>query len=384
MDANYEMLKPRFEQEQRDHPVPVTVDDLPTSYESITPAWLTLVLGQEVGGSEVLTCRLGPADEGTSSRQRIYLAWNAIGKNAGLPASVFCKSTCTLKSRHQLGPGGFVEGEVRFYNQLRPEFEIEAPECLFANFNAHTFNSIVILKDIGDSVESCSHDTQLTRTRVENQIRLLARLHAKHHGTEAVRAAYPFLRTWDDTFSATAANGFREARLRGFTMAQAAIPSRLFQHEAEIWPATERSAERHQHLPHSVIHSDPYLKNGYIASDGSMGLNDWQCVVRGHWGRDLAYALSSGLAVDDRRAWERDLIHLYLECLAEHGVAKIGFDDAWTIYRQQLFGALARWAGTLGRPPNAPAMQPRDSSLVFIGRMTTAIDDLDALGSFVG
>lgn len=59
-----------------------------------------------------------------------------------------------------------------------------------------------------------------------------------------------------------------------------------------------------------------------------------------------------------------------------------GFDEAWTIYRQQLFGALAWWTGTLGQPPNAPEMQPKDSSLQFIGRMATAIDDLDALESF--
>jgi hypothetical protein len=46
-----------------------------------------------------------------------------------------------------------------------------------------------------------------------------------------------------------------------------------------------------------------------------------------------------------------------------------------------MFSALAWWTGTLGQPPDAPIMQPRARSLELIGRMTHAIDDLDALGS---
>jgi len=47
-------------------------------------------------------------------------------------------------------------------------------------------------------------------------------------------------------------------------------------------------------------------------------------------------------------------------------VPAISFDDAWLAYRAQMFGALAWWTGTLGQPPEAPAMQPRAASLTFI------------------
>ena len=49
--------------------------------------------------------------------------------------------------------------------------------------------------------------------------------------------------------------------------------------------------------------------------------------------------------------------------------------------RQQMLAALAWWTGTLGQPPDAPAMQPAETSLEFIKRMAVALDDLDCLES---
>jgi hypothetical protein len=42
------------------------VDDLPFTYEAITPRWLTAVLGREAPGAAVVSHRLGPPDSGTS------------------------------------------------------------------------------------------------------------------------------------------------------------------------------------------------------------------------------------------------------------------------------------------------------------------------------
>lgn len=61
---------------------------------------------------------------------------------------------------------------------------------------------------------------------------------------------------------------------------------------------------------------------------------------------------------------------------------ELDFDTTFTWYRQQLFAALAWWSGTLGQPPDAPAMQPAETSLEFVRRTCVAIDDLDALDSF--
>ena len=113
-----------------------------------------------------------------------------------------------------------------------------------------------------------------------------------------------------------------------------------------------------------------------------MGLADWQCATKGHWSRDVSYAIACGLTVEDRRAWERDLLRYYLDRLQAAGGERISFDDAWTHYRQQMFHALSWWTVTLAPAADMPDMQPRDTSLEFLARITHAVDDLESLDSF--
>ena len=143
----------------------------------------------------------------------------------------------------------------------------------------------------------------------------------------------------------------------------------------------------HGKLPSTFTHNDPHLRNWYIASNGEMGSCDWQTFATGHWSRDMAYTLSTALMTENRRAWEKDLVRFYIDRLQAAGGPRISFNEAWKYYRQQLFTSLAWWTLTLtpssGSSDEAPPdFQPQEATLAFIGRMTTAIDDLDALSSF--
>lgn len=374
--VSYAVLSERFAEEQRLHPVPLTAEDLPLGYETITPQWLTLVLCGGHPGAEVTDVKLGPADEGTSSRRRLFLQYNDAGRAAGLPASIFCKSTHTLTARARIGVVGFGEAEVLFHRHLRPLLDIEAPRAWFANANPHTFNSIVMLRDMTGEVRFCEYTETRTRAQVEDQLGLVAKVHAQFGGAHPRAAA---LHTWAEQFGHLANTPYRKACEVGFRQAEPVMPARLFAREAEVFPATLASALRHAELPEGVIHSDVHLRNWYVTREGRMGLNDWQCVCRGHWSRDLAYCISTALRIEDRRAWERELIGFYLDRLHAAGGPRIGFDFAWLHYREQLLGALAWWTGTLGQPRNKQDMQPPDVSMGFIERMAAAVDDVDAL-----
>jgi hypothetical protein len=383
MRPTFTEIRSRFEAELRAGGELRTADDLPLSYEEITPQWLTRVLAGNHPDAQVVSRRLGEPDEGTSSRRRIFLEWNEAGERAALPASVFCKGTQRLESRYLLGMNGGIEAEVTFYNGVRGGLAIEAPRALFAHFDPQTFNSIIILEDLTGRVEFGSHTMEMPLERARSQIKLLATLHANYHESAELGSTLSRFNDWEDYFAITVDEaGFGKACQRGFEEAEEVIPPALSRRASEIWPATLKSVARHRELPRTLLHSDPHLKNWYVAASGEMGLNDWQCACKGNWGRDLSYAMTTSLTTANRRAWERDLLRFYIESLAAAGGTKMGFDDAWTIYRQQMFSALAWWTGTLGQPPDAPIMQPRASSLEFIGRMTRAIDDLDALESF--
>jgi hypothetical protein len=261
--VSFEDIKRAFERERSERRPLVSADDLPTSYEAITPEWMTSVLAARHPGAKVTSLRLGDVDEGTSSRRRIFVDWNEAGTRAGLPASVFCKGSLHLENRYMLASNGGIEAEVDFYNLVRPHLPIEAPEPYFAKVDRRSFNSIIVMRDLGGEAKFCWHTPTLTRERARSQMRLLAALHARY---------------WRSPELATTLGGF----------------------------------------------------------------NTWETYFTG-------------------------------------GAPKVAFDDAWTIYREQLFSALAWWTGTLGQPPEAPKMQPAETSLTFIERMTHAIDDLDAL-----
>ena len=60
-----------FEQEQRANHIAVERNELPLSYESMSPQWLTKVLCADTPGVEVSAFELGPVDSGSSNRRAV-------------------------------------------------------------------------------------------------------------------------------------------------------------------------------------------------------------------------------------------------------------------------------------------------------------------------
>ena len=380
MGLSFAEIKAAYEQERAAIGKVYRKEEIPLEWDLITPEWLTDALIGAGKAEKIVACRLDERDEGTASRRRIFLEYNDAGRAANLPATVFGKSTQHLENRFIIGMNGGIEAEVTFYQAVRPKLDVEAPRALFARFNPKSLNSIILLHDMRDEVTFCPYDQPMTLELAQSQMRVLATVHAAYYQSPELDTTLAPWNTWEDYFAITAKEaGFEQACQRGFTEAREVVPPALFRHEAEIWPATVDAIALHSRLPRMLVHSDVHLKNWYVASPTRMGLTDWQCSCKGHWSRDLSYCISTALTVEQRRAWEQDLLRYYLDLMAQKGVPPIAFDDAWLAYRAQMFGALAWWTGTLGQPPEAPAMQPRAASLTFIERMANAVHDLDSL-----
>jgi hypothetical protein len=245
-------------------------------------------------------------------------------------------------------------------------------------------NSILMLSDLGNATTFCTHTTDITRARAESQMRVLATLHGRFLQSPELDERLSWLRTWPDFFGKLDYPDFVVACDAGFGSAEAVIPPRLFARRAEIWPATRRSVQIADALPHTVAHGDDHLRNWYITAGGNMGINDWQALTRTHWARDVVYALTTSLTIESRRAWERELLLYYFDELQRVAGRSLSFDGAFDAYRQQLMTVLAFWTITINPAPGMPDMQPRDSTLEFLHRIATAIDDLDALDAVRG
>ncbi len=360
-------------------------DHIPCNYESVTPQWFTAVLCGNAPGAEVVSVRPGRGGMGTPARRQFLIEYNAAGQRARLPKSVFAKGTPDLFTRIAGTVSESMAGEAIFYSLLRPELRIEAPVGYHSAFDLRRGRSIHILEDLvaTKGATFCEPQTRIYRTQAEEIVSLLATLHGTYYMSPLLeRDLNPIVR-WPVEYGRSVPADLKRYLHRGFDKAETVIPEALRRRRNEVWPAIIRCAELHNRLPQTIVHGDAHLGNWYTTVGGTMGLLDWQCLGRGHWSRDLAYALSAALTIEDRRVWERDLIALYLDLFEAHSGIAIGFDEAWLRYGQQMFGALAFWTPTYSPLAFAPGnTQPTATTVEMIRRFAQAIVDLDSLDSF--
>lgn len=76
------------------------------------------------------------------------------------------------------------------------------------------------------------------------------------------------------------------------------------------------------------------------------------------------------------------MVKLYVQELARYGGPKVSEEEAWKELKRQTFGPLWYWTFTLTPSKIMPDMQPVETTLDFIGRITALMDDHGALDSY--
>ena len=373
-------LEQAYEAEREAARVVTELDELPVSYEHISNEWLTALLCGDAEGAEVTGFEAEDADDLNRGHKRILLSYNEAGRAAGLPESVFCKDTQHLGLRRLAAVTAVTE--VGFYQEIQPLLGVETPSCLLANRDPRSFNSLLVFEDMrNEGAAFCTERTQITRELAEGQVDYLARLHSHFAGeldSKPLFERFGGLPAMYDGMQRSFFDGrFGEAADRGFLASEAVIPPRVFERVEEVWPATERAIELQRSRSTALTHNDCHLCNWYLTAEDAMRLGDWQVVGRGDRTFELAFTLATSLDVEDRRAWERELLELYCERLAGHGGPRLQLPDLWDGYRAQLFVGLSWWTPVV-RTSADFEFDALDSALKIIGRLATAIDDLDS------
>ncbi len=360
-------------------PSPKAPSDVPWHGEAVTAEWLTAVVGAETPGAAVESVEVLGGDNGSSARRILAIRWNEAGRSAGLHERLFGKATPTLPMR--LSAGKSAPSEGRFLTDLRPHLPIEAPRCLYTARDVRSGRSFHLMEDLTSThgADFCEAiNWRIDKDQATQVVDTLATLHGTFLNPSR-KYDVGFLRTYEDFFHAAARNRIEDGHNLAMERAAHVVPASVTARKDRIWPAAVESLRMHDEHPRTVIHSDVHLGNWYVTKDGRMGLSDWARVCRGHWARDLAYSLSTTLTVEDRRAWEKDLIEHYCARHGEVSGKPVDTATAWEGYRRQTFAALLMWTPTLCPPPTLPDMQPESISMEMIRRITVAIDDLDAL-----
>ena len=358
-------------------------DPVPWHSDAITPEWLTRHLGHDHGAT-ALGVQITGGDNGSSVRRSLDVTWDTAGEAAGLPSRLFVKVTPTTLTRVSSGMAARAEGYA--LTQVVPRLDIEAPRCFYSARDKASGRSIHVLADLSasDPVEFCNQTTAISHAQANEIVDTLAELHGTFWSVENDRVDFDAipLPPYETFFDTGKAGGIRDGHEAAMTKMGNLIPERLQARRNEIWPAAELARDAHGTLPRTIIHSDVHLGNWYITPDGHMGLGDWACACKGLWARDVAYALMTSLAIDDRRRWEGALLERYLDRLKTRFAIDLSWDDAFRAYREQSLTALMMWTPTLCPAPGFPDMQPEAMSIEMIRRLATAMDDLQVLALF--
>ncbi|MGH3421200.1 MAG: phosphotransferase, partial [Streptosporangiaceae bacterium] len=341
------------------------------------------VLCPPVQGARVVSARTLAGTAGTTTRRTLHLVYNQAGAVAALPQRLFVKSTSSIAQRVMLGLGGLIQGEPRFYGTVRPRLEIEAPASYFGAVDQRSWRSVLLLEDVVYSRGASFWDpeTRITRAQIEDLLRMTAGWHGRLWDSPLL-SSWTWLRSPGDQLRVIdGLLGLADRTPAGTERARAVLPPSLASRRHDLHEAMRRSLTAASQGPMTYLHGDLHVANTYLAADGSVGVCDWQCGLRGSWVHDFAYIVATALETEDRRAWEWELLQFYLEHLAAAGGGTLSPEAAWLAYRGALFYPYFAWIYTLGRSRIQPAFQPDGVSLTLIGRIAAAIDDLGGLAA---
>jgi len=292
------------------------------SVEDVTAEWLSDALGSSV--EAVTTELVGTGQMGSCHRLRLT-------GDPALPATVLAKLPSAEAGTRELMANAYAN-EIRFYRDLAPSVDIRVPGCYYAGLGqAGTFT--LLLEDMapsepGDQIAGCTPGQALAA--VVN----LAGLHGPRWCDPAlwqiegmllpteeigeltalslVPAAETFIETLGDLVSEVDAATLREAApLSGTWMCG----------------RSERFG---------LLHMDYRLDNLLFTADGTgVCAVDWQGMAVGLPGRDVAFFLSTGLSIADRRDHEHAIVAAYRERLSRY-VGGYSLEDCWDDYRYGL------------------------------------------------
>lgn len=346
-----------------------SADPLPLSAEGVTAAWLSAGLRTRYPGVVVNAVESLQTIEGTATKIRLRVTYGPHGHRDGLPDQMCVKGGFGAY-REYLGGMGLYGGEVRFFNEIAPLYELACPASYFGLTQTDPVQGIIALEDLTARGVSFARATRPLSVKLARAgLDALAALHGQSWGDDRPHrlGVEPLLSETTEPILQDfyAALPERFAAPRGFAAPVVLHdPDRLRAAYAVYQAWVQRGAL-------CVVHGDAHIGNAYIEPDGRVGFVDWQTVAVGRWVHDVNYFLVSALDVPDRRAHERDLLGHYLKELATFGVPAPELDEAWSYYRR------ATVHGFMGWLCNLDQWQPAEVNTATYARFGMAMIDHD-------
>jgi aminoglycoside/choline kinase family phosphotransferase len=305
---------------------------IPVSASDIDAAWLDEVL--DVGGitgvrTENLGAGLGLLGEVT----RLHLQY---APGASGPATLIAKTQSpSPESAFVAQIMGFYDREVSFYRELSGRLEVRTPQCHHADIAADGTPFVLLLEEI-TGARSIDQIVGASRADTEALLDQAVVLHARFWDS-AELWALDWLPPINTPLFLAAADLAAEKLPRYLEYWDGKAPRESLDFVRDLTPHYPALLDwwvdqGHPTFAHMDFRADNFLFGGSAGPDVVTVL-DWQLSVRGVGVWDVANLLAGSLTIDDRRAWEGDLVRRYHAGLLAAGVQGYEWDRCWRDYR---------------------------------------------------
>ncbi len=343
---------------------------LPLSLDEVTPQWLTHALAERFPGVKVAGIDRDREFFGTAASARLYLSY-APGSAPG-PASVHVKGGFDDTWRKRVWMA--LHQEVRFYREFAPDVALNLAEVYYAARDDSP-QGLLVMEDLAARGVSFGQNLlPVTPDHVATVLEQVAGLHATWWGSPRLTS----IRGWSEPQRIFLKYLFRPKHweiLANWTNGDLLVEAVGTAENAiamleALWAWCDAQ-------PATLVHGDLHGGNIFYEPDGRPGFLDWQLCFAGTYSHDMAWIIVTALDVEQRRAYERDLVRTYRDALRGAGGPAPAPDDMWEAYRRQMAHAIASY-GAVPRDQGPVPVLEEAGKRVF----TAAIDHdvLAALG----
>jgi len=347
---------------------------LPLTLDDISVEWLSAFLSRGAPGTEVAKVTIRDRHDGTAARLALEVDY-VPGHDNGLPRHLFVKSLIA----DPIAPRSMYECEVNFFRTMRPRLTLETPRIAGVEANEAESHFCLVMEDVTARGARMGHPARpYSADEMASILDTEAELHATWWGSPEIDVLFPWLETHltgpNADFFRTGCPAVMESEYSASAYKKKYFDPDGFYTPERLWKSLWTLQEINEAQVPTVLHGDAHVGNSYAIPGGRGGLIDWQLMRKGCWAHDVTYSLC-GMAAEDRRHHEKDLLRGYMAGMERRGVSVGDWDEVWLRHRQNAVWGAVMWMST-------PTLLYDEERLsLMIERHRVAMDDLETVAA---
>ena len=307
---------------------------LPASLDEVDAAWMTTVLrtsGAIDDHTAVAAATVEPFQVGVGLLGQLARAALTYDGGDG-PASVILKYPIDVPFQRGMADAMNVyEREARFYAELAPRSTLRAAKAHAALIAEDKSAAMIVMEDLS-ALRQADRVSGVTWEEAVEAVQALARFHAGWHGSPELDEISPVWFSLSDPIYLQllpqfVAGGWAPCQQHARDLLTPDLVD--FGNDwVELMPAMLAQLSTSP----TMIHADWRADNMFFDDGGEVVMVDFQLVGVGNGAYDLGYFVCQSVEREVRAGRERELVQVYADELAAHGVDR-EMDQLWFDFR---------------------------------------------------